>query len=208
MKKPDAIPADDDRIKIVDSMEAFCLEPLGRASVIVYPRSLSMNFNALAYQLEAVGEVQPGRVGMFYSHDLDGMSRYLDHEARQALKQIESDMRDIFRLQPYKPYLRVVTPDGYDNKRIYDFHIDRNTVWDGRILCAYNARPMRGLREEDAIPNVGGRTFTVWPSAKFIEFEPGDLTRHAFQGKSERPFIHQAQKIEPGDAPKLLLVAR
>jgi hypothetical protein len=211
MQKPDYIPQDYKRIKVVDSLTELFNEQFGGAdevNAVLMPRRVSENFQALAGILGDRLGIKPD-IKAQRSLDREGARnqiKHLDHWERKSLQRILYDM-DQLSERDVQPLLRVVSPAGYDFKIAYRLHEDREKPGEnGRIMCCYMEPTTEWLRNEDAV-RKGGQIYEAKPVTKFFSFRVGDIWKQADCGQKVEPFIHRAIRSEPGSCPRLLLVA-
>ena len=199
MERPDYIPADYKRIKVVSSLsELFNTSFGGRDEVnaALLPRQITGDFNALAQRL--------GKKYSAYSlEDLEKMKNLPDAE-NQAVQAICNDMREL-QSQGMMTILNVVNREGYRMKEIHDFHADREARREfGRICCGYNDPVTEAVRNEDAIL-VDDIFYQMSERAEILQFRSGDIWKHCTANDCGiPPYIHRAPA---SDRTRLFLVA-
>lgn len=216
MNRPDYIPADYDRIEVVESLSDLFDTPLRPpVNVILYPRSVSGDFNALAFALlekKRLG-VTTGFCRELYEKDFEKLRRSLkDEKALQAASVVLNDLKETRKSfgTDLSISVRLVQPQGYNkSEMVYSFHGDA-TGKQGRIICCYNEPVTEGARNEDVVEAVDKKEqYELRLEASPFRFRVGDVWKQA--GKMTAPglppFIHRAPAVRPDDPPRLLLVA-
>ena len=212
MKKPDYIPADYKRIKVVGSLSELFSEQFGgkdEVNCILYPRKLTGDFNALARGLENYVVPNGNDRHDFYTPDSfrhAAKECFLNPVAIEAAMRICADMEEISALSPSRllclRYVKEYTPS------VYEFHNDgsgifKNREWD-RLLCSYNVAATEWIKNE----NWQESTKTAVSDACIFTFHPGDMFQQAMRKnkKSVPPFIHRAPLVPPDGPARLVLV--
>ncbi len=199
MVRPDYIPANYDRIGVVGSLRDLCKIPFGPANCILYPRSLTADFNGLAlYLKERVLEQAPG---INLSGHMEHISTYsplltgiaekdMTPEIKEAAAVIIADRETVRKEGFNSTGLRLMWNNSvgladtfHEDGRF--FHPER-----GRILCAYVGKTTEGLKESDAI--ITPEVITPKPGSVPFHFNTGDVIRFAGDGVIAR---HIGQKV-------------
>ena len=227
MKRPDYIPEDYKRIKIVSSLsELFNAEFGGPDDVncILLPRALQGNFNALAHLLGQVDSPSKSALDMILSVQWTHAALKVEREF------VRSDIiraADAIRSRGFAPnlQLRVNSSRKWERQFTpYAFHTDTCKNADfGRLICHYSPLVTEWIRNEDAIPvkEFPGQ-YRKKENALVFSFLPGDIWRQKSRGhglpafeetqdKDSRLFIHRTpeavQDRKPDDPPRVFLVA-
>lgn len=205
MERPDYLPKDYKRIKVVGSLSELFNEQFGgpdEVNCILFPRRLTEDFNALARAMKKTMEGAP-RDDLLLTgvKNLLGLRNFPD-AARPALNRIRQDMESIRASGPHQPCLRYIK--NYNVNTVYQFHADGTAggLQTGRILCAYNDPVTEWVRNEDWDRGINETT-------EIFVLRAGDLWSQSrnWPDKNIPPFIHRAPQESPGGAPRLLLVA-
>lgn len=180
------------------------------ASVILLPRTLSGDFNALARDLEdfkAAGmgpRVQPGERLLKSIEIFAGEPQGQHHVAARAVMDdvqffARQNLRVALRLE--RSFSAASEPDP--------FHQDRLDAVLGRILCNYNTPATEWILPEDAVYQRRQGLFTARQGADIHRFPSGALWRFAGTRNEAgaAALIHRAPRTERGAPPRLLLVA-
>lgn len=222
MNAPDYIPSGYSRIQVVDSLSGLFNARLGPAvNVVLWPRSLKGDFNALARWIDENAANRRLRYSRrsfgfeFNQEQLKSLRERIPRALEQAADAVARDMDQILDRQRKggisSVALRLIKSQGYAEKeRIHEFHADRAFTGAGRILCCYNRPVTEGIRNEDAAPlDDNSSHFRMREGARAFSFREGDLWRMAVQGGNPDapPFIHRAPRAAPGDPPRLILMA-
>lgn len=217
IERPDYIPADYGRIRLVKSRRALLTTPFNKnTDVILYPRSiLSPEFNALA-KAGAFEEVAKLAGKSLYPRFTTPMlqefinavmSSKQPEKVKNALDLIVGDMTASCRakpggIRPFKEIFRIIGTKGYGNETD-DYHADGVTNF-GRIMCVYTPFVTQWLRKQDAIHtgynDDGTPAYRPAGKAKPFSFGIGDMWRHSDQ------FVHCARPSPSDDIPSLRLV--
>ncbi|MCB9996529.1 MAG: hypothetical protein H6869_08855 [Rhodospirillales bacterium] len=225
MKKPDYIPADYKRIKVVGSLSELFNAKFGgpdEINCIVYPRRLQQDFNKLALALQPLADDarrKTGRIRKLHYNDLKQLSAVPDPVLKEAVDAVIGDMDfpEVRRAREdfYKhAEFRIVYPGAYDlDEVIEDFHEDNIYVPEGRIIFFYAGATSEGARNEDVIKrsregliNPQNDAYDLKPGAKAFRFQAGDVIR--FAGNCQpgiKPFVHKAPIMKEHAPPRLLL---
>lgn len=226
MKRPNYIPKDYKRIKVVGSLSELFNERFGgpdEVNCILQPRRLSEDFNALAQWLgqteyitqfvSEFGKAMPS----FSEAQLFHLKKEMPPDAASAADLILQDM-DTASNRYMRSVLRYVRPGkSYDS--VFALHHDEvqstNSML-GRFLCCYNGPVTEGVRNEDAFPMLDNETgrptgeYMLGRHAKTFSFRPGDVWRQLSTPHLKNvapPYIHRSPWLNPGDSPRLLLIA-
>ncbi len=211
MELPDYIPNDYERIQVVDDLTALFNASFGPANVILCPRKLTGDFNALACSL-----LDPKKN---FSPDMVELKERLEQfaggtdEVAQAAQTVLSDMK-LMEQAGATPDLRVL---GFKNKSYNDGHYffhhdeygtDVTKTRRGVLMCCYNGPMTEGIRNEDVNFKIHKMFYIEKEGAKILRFAPGDFWRHAssvVDGQPDvPPYIHRAP-VEGQDGPRLFL---
>jgi len=178
------------------------------ASVILLPRKLSGDFNALALGLEDLrsSPVRQKKTALLQKK-LTSFASDRNSELRDAAGIVLEDMRYFqqkgffFELRLERSFIR--SDDDLP------FHQDRLDESFGRILCSYNDPVTEWIRPENADYHRRTGLFSAKEESGICRFQTGDLWR--FAGSKNKngviPLIHRAPRSNPGSPPRLLLVA-
>ncbi len=172
--KLDYLPADYYGIKVVDSLSALFNTPFGDANAILYPRTLSGDFNRVAQHLAEV------RASGYY----DRLEKIADKEGRSAIgRAARTILQDIeavsawLRAECLPPDIRLRDNRNWNGSGVERFHVDSAASQQlGRILCCYTAPTTQWIKNEDAI-QTSGSTFRKARGAPVYSFRPGDIFR-------------------------------
>ena len=213
MKKPVYVPQGYRGVKVVGSLTELFNAEFGEANCILFPRSISGEFNQLAKLLKKYGTEKlydDGFVPQFY---------------RVERKLIIDDMKVIRRELQERGVnagsaLRVETSEGWvESKSHCAYHVDGCCNPEiGRILCSYNEPVTEWLRNEDAVNVPQERIRDLYKAkdgATIQRFRPGDIFRiksmlaRDMTSNGEGCFIHRAPKPteETKHLVRMLLVA-
>ena len=216
MKKLDYLPHDYDAIKIVDSWDALLSAEFGEASCILFPRTLSGDFNALA---RAISMQRKG-----YRQDIP---EHLTAEHSLLTDDIERVRARLISIGAkfYEPNLRVEDSTRWSAFSSLDtWHVDgcHNPAF-GRLLCNYNAPTTEWLRQQDvtyaSLSRRPNERFNKKAFAKTYTFEAGDVwgQRSTAAPVSEdmvdrdKLFVHRrprrVKNRHRSDPPRMLMVA-
>ena len=205
-KRPDYIPADYPRIKIVGSLTELFNAEFGDANCILFPRSLSGDFNALAREMAKIG------VSKFLKRE-NAMPSELAAEEAQVKSDIEAVKRAYQRpLLGTKWQLRLERKYKLDAQHsVLNFHID-GTIKPklGRVLCNYTAPVTEWIKNEDAEPDAVRGYFKEREGATIYELGVGDIWRQSCRSRKMDGFIHRTPAAvrdrTKSDPPRLILV--
>ena len=197
------------RIQVVHSLSALFNADFGPANCVLYPRTLTGDFNALAENFHEL--YADDTFPRFLGHkDLKALLPRLKAEAVVAAEHVISDMKDLRRFTKSDPSLRVIGRHGYSEIN-YRWHAD---LWStpvgspqsGRILCAYNLPVTDWVRNEDATYLEDNIVYKLKPGAEVLTFRPGDMFRISCRDNARvvEPFIHRAPAA-PSKVLRLLL---
>jgi hypothetical protein len=193
----------------VASLEDLFDAPLtADKSAVRFHRPLSDDFNALALCLQQSLSLQDGRMTTLGHGRLANLASIMQPAIADAAHVILNDMRSLGQcLTP--PELRVIMSNGYperDRRIVGRFHPDGPS----RYMCAYTGPVTEGLRPEDAVEAGvygGSILYDIKPGSVPICFSLGDLWKQAGRCGAPKPFLHRAPAMEPGQPPRLLLIA-
>ena len=206
MKRPDYIPADYHRIKIVGSLTELFNTEFGEANCILFPRSLTGDFNALAREMAKIG------VSKFLKRE-NAMPAALAAEEAQVKSDIEA-VKSAF----HRPLLGTRWQLRLERKykltaqhSVLNFHIDGTSKPDlGRVLCNYTAPVTEWIRNEDAEPDKVRGYFKAHEGAPVYQLGVGDIWRQSCRSRKMDGFIHRTPDAvrdrTKSDPPRLLLV--
>lgn len=222
MKRPDYIPADYKRIKVVSSLSDLFNEQFGgpdEVNCVLFPRRLRGDFNKLSRALlkdkTGAGTGVPfSGIHVFMAQDLlklkSRASFYRVHKS--AINSIIKDMSDLSR-RGFYPVLRFEPPRSRPENSVYVFHHDAGARdGTGRVFCCYNDPVTQGIRNEDAVP-AESLFYKLKPRTKKFQFRACDIWRHdtclniKCDPEKENPFIHRGVDAPAGAPPRLLLLA-
>lgn len=204
------VPLEEASIKLVESMKELCEENFDdKANVILFRRSLSLDFNALAADLRDVFKDVPDMkfqisgIKILSSEMLEAALPQVSDESKKALSVILDDMRSLD--DKWDVNLRLIAPCEDDKE---GYHAD--TVSDGslgRVLCCYNTPTTEGLLPREVFQTASGirSASGVTP----FNFQVGDMWRGAadsyiHSAKKTPSFVHRAPA---SDKTRLLLLA-
>ncbi|MCB9996528.1 MAG: hypothetical protein H6869_08850 [Rhodospirillales bacterium] len=222
MDRPDYIPADYKRIKIVSSLSELFNAKFGgpdNVNCILFPRTLQGDFNALARQLAKCSS--PVRALVTPPAEDDPL-RAEKEFVRADILRIYNEM--MIRGLPLALNLKIESSSAWERENLpCAFHSDSSEdAGFGRVLCSYTALVTEWLRNEDAIAcEEKPGCYAKKEDARVYTFQPGDIWRQqtrsfglpAFPETMERDaqlFIHRKPKTvqnwKEGDPPRVLLV--
>ena len=227
MKKPDYIPADYKRIKVVSSLSELFSEQFGGpddVNCILYPRSLCLEFNEKANQADFIGLSKALMAGESEDDPIFPRMRLLFLQTLSAtngviynaIKILRDDMK-ILKDHGYK-CISLRSRSKNAGSAIEKFHYDGNDfsaeqAKRGRIICCYAGPVTEVVSNEDArMPRLTRPGEAIIPrnNDQIFSFKLYDVwrqnVRSRFHDDIASPFIHRAPKIEAGMV-RLLLVA-
>lgn len=226
MDRPDYIPANYGRIKVVSSLSKLFNTAFGGpgdVNCVLYPRRLSGNFDALAWQLgekfnrdyqqRNLTEDELRRIGQITTYK--GLKKEIGIILQDMKILKTKTVNSSAHRKRYSGMLRVIGHKRYNKKDgangEYIFHEDGgNIYYEERLLCCYNGPTTEFLRNEDALPYEDSHyRYTRRRGAKSFSMGIGDIWRHLTSGYSGNvtAFIHRAPYTPPNATPRLLLVA-
>lgn len=211
MENPSCIPPGYARARIAASLAdlmAARWEGEGKVNLIVLPRKLTPDFNALAAELGK--KLRSGDLGRYRSFSLADMAlaaRTLPSPARAAAAFIlEEDMMPLSkRFGPVS--LKAVDRYNWDRSDTgaHALHADG-----GALVCGGYTDPVTEFaRNEDAVlhRSVPGGHFFGAPREGLFSLPPGALWRQAgWNLRKEGACVHRAPRARPGGPPRLFLV--
>ena len=193
MKKPDYIPADYKRIKVVGSLMELFNEQFGGpdgVNAVLFPRTLSHDFNALAGWLEEgteyIRKFTPSTENRYPYFDVPRLfasKKYMKPVMAVVVDAIVQDM-DAASDKMMRAELRLVRPGRGPDMLHHD------------NVASFNS--------------MMGRHYSLREGAEVFSFRPGDLWRQLstpYLKNVAPPYIHRAPALKAGDTPRLLLVA-
>lgn len=206
MKRPDYIPADYNRIKIVGSLTELFNTPFGDANCILFPRTLTGDFNALSREIAKTG------LSKFLKR-ANAMPPELAAEEAQVKNDMQA-LKGAFNRLVFgsKVQLRLEKKYKLDREHsVLNFHIDGTSKPKmGRILCNYTAPVTEWIRNEDAVEGKVRGYFEAREGAPVYSFGVGDIWRQSCRSRAMDGFIHRAPEsvkdIKRSDPPRLILI--
>jgi len=215
MERPDYIPENYNRIKVVESLTALANACFGKKTpenCFLLPRQMKGDFDGLGQALAKRSRIKDGD---FYSLGLrqikNALTLPLQEDQKLALKQIFDDMVSIeetFQGRAHSIHLRVVR--GYAHSSATRFHTDGGN----RLLCGYSLPVTECAKNEDVIYTGYDNKYLLKANAQPFSFAPGDMWLQEggrFPDKKPRNeedpqhFIHRATEPAPGNV-RLLLI--
>lgn len=220
MIKHNYIPEGYDRIKVVNDLFSFFTENFEpKANVILYPRDLNYDFDALALKMAEYFELEDEEVFIKYSESekLKVFGETIsDEKLLSALKTILNDMECLYSAK-IKTHFRLLK--NYKiHKDTYKFHVDGLQQDFDRYMVCYN-NPVTEFVKNDDVIKVMGHDAICKKDAQIYQFKAGDLWRSRVRNKpknkadeffdsilrekEKRAFVHRSQYSEK---PRLLVV--
>ncbi len=223
-EKPEYLPENYDRIKVVETPIALLSEKFGwRANVVMCPRQLAGDFDGLARDMEQHFQTG-GLQKKFKPEDREALRAFraalADPEKVRALDAVLADMEFMIK-SGAQTHLRLLK--GYSElSGTHNFHIDGNVGGKGqdidRYIACYND-PVTGFVRNDDVIRINGDQAECKPDAKVYSFRPGDMWKQRVRNgddnilieifreltndKKTRGFVHRA---EESDHARLMLV--
>lgn len=220
MQEKNYIPAGYEGIKVVGDLCALLQTDFGPfANVILYPRRLRGDFDALADRMAAHFGLEQEEIFIKYAdkRKLEEFRDDLDEgPVRAALEIVLTDM-EFFHHSGARPHVRILKTYTED-ATTHDFHVDGMMQNFDRFMTCYNNPVTEYVRNDDVL-RVQGHKAICKEGAPVFAFRPGDiwkqrvrnktggifakLIRRVLQSDRRRAFVHRAAKSE---RPRLILV--
>jgi len=182
MKSLAYLPEDYGRIRIVKSLAEVFNEPFGDASVILFPRSLTGDFNALAKKLYSAPS-EPGYSRADHAANLAKIAQEqqgsaLGDAAALVLSDLQASVKLMLGHDRIFGNMRVENTGRWKGTHtVEQFHIDgTDNAAMGRALCCYTEPVTQWIRSEDA-KWVRDTQFKAKKGAEIYSFQPGDIFR-------------------------------
>ena len=214
------IPDGYSRIKVVDDLCAFLttdFEPV--ANVVLYPRRLEVDFDALALRMAEYFDLGDQEIFIKYNEmeKIEAFKETLDDERLiDGVEIIQSDM-EFFHTAGARAHMRLLKRYT-QHKDTYGFHVDGLEQDFDRYMTCYNDPVTQFVRNEDVL-KVSGHDAVCRDGAQVYQFQKGDIWKarvrnkpknfilnalESFMRKKEqRAFVHRAQYSEH---PRLIVV--
>ena len=214
------IPEGYDRIKVVGDLWAFLATDFApTANVVLYPRNLDGDFDALAEKMAVYFDLGKEEIFIKYSErkKIEVFRETLDDAALvQCVDTILQDM-EFFYSARVKIHMRLLT--GYtQDLRTHDFHVDGLEQDFDRFMTCYNDPVTQYIRNDDVI-DVCGHDVVYRDDAPIYQFRTGDIWKSRVRNKpksradmvfekvmkikEKRAFVHRAQRSK---VPRLMMV--
>lgn len=215
------IPEGYDRIKVVDDLFSFFKADFApKANVVLYPRRLAGDFDALAERMAAFFNLQDEEIFIKYSEreKLEEFKEKLSCDAlNSTLEIILNDMECLYSAR-VKTHFRLLK--NYKiHSDTYDFHIDGLEQDFDRFMICYNNPVTQFVKNEDVI-KISGHDAVCREGAEVYSFQVGDMWKSRVRNKpknkaddfietvllkekEKRAFVHRAQYSEK---PRLMVV--
>jgi len=214
------IPECYDRIKVVGDLYAFLNEDFApKANVVLYPRRLDLDFDALAYEMAYYFELGEQEIFLKYSEREqieDFKETLVDEDLVDATNVILSDM-DFLYSAGVKTHMRLLQTYT-QHKATYGFHVDGLEQDFDRFMTCYNDPVTQFVKNDDVI-KVSGHDAICRKGAEIYQFKVGDIWKARvrnkpqgkiddlfgalFRKKENRAFVHRAQRSQN---PRILVV--
>ena len=202
------------------SLTALFNEPFGDDNAIVFRRTLSGDFDALAAQLGDLWEMEKwGKYKAAGRRELALLRDFLSPEGAKAMDCVLEDMKAIEECQAglYRCSFRAIPTQGYEDDSVVRlFHRDGRN----QLLCCYDDLTTEYVDRDDVIGPIKSDSVevAVRSDARVYRMEKGALWRQRGRfpdyiadfphGRPVREtFIHRAPSDDSGDKPRLLLIA-
>jgi len=214
------IPEGYDRIKVVNDLFSFFTTKFGsKANVVLYPRALSGDYDALALLMADYFNLEDEEIFIKYSEreKLEGFKSTLSDEALiQSLNTILDDMECLYSAR-VKTHFRLL--QNYKiHKDTYKFNVDGLQQDFDRFMVCYN-KPVTQFIKNDDVISISGHDAVCRDGAEIYEFKVGDIWRSRVRNKpksktdefidgllkdkEKRAFVHRAQYASH---PRLMVV--
>lgn len=220
MQEKNYIPAGYEGIKVVGDLCALLQTDFGPlANVILYPRRLRGDFDALSQRMAEHFELAEEEIFIKYAdrHKLEDFGKTLEKgPLKAALDVVLTDM-EFFYHSGARPHVRILKAYTED-LTTHDFHVDGVMQNFDRFMTCYNNPVTEYVRNGDVL-KVTGHKAICRPDAPVFSFRPGDIWKQRVRNKTggklgkiirailgtdrRRAFVHRAAR---SDAPRLILV--
>ncbi|MGH1375700.1 MAG: hypothetical protein ACRBCK_05050 [Alphaproteobacteria bacterium] len=210
-----------ERIKLVDNIYALLtsdFEP--KANVVLYPRALSGDFDALAVKMAEYFDLGDQEIFIKYSENSklkEFRDALVEDDLRNAVDVILNDMEFLYASRA-RVHMRLLTKYT-QHSDTYKFHVDGVDQNFDRFMTCYN-NPVTEFVKNDDVLRVFGHDAWCKEGAKTYNFAPGDIWKARIRNKPKglidtlidkitrekerRSFVHRAQA---SDNPRLVVVA-
>lgn len=221
MTQKNYIPEGYDRIKVVADLCSFLttgFDPV--ANVVMYPRRLCGDFDALAEKMAEYFRLEQDEIFIKYSelHRILTFQKTLDEESmRDCVDVILQDMEFLHHAGA-RPHFRILKNYRAD-ETTHEFHVDGLLQDFDRYMTCYTEPVTQFILNTDVLA-VNGHKVIYRKGAKIFEFRAGDFWKSRVRNKRSNPilvfwryitgearkraFVHRAQKSEK---PRLMVVA-
>lgn len=219
MEQHNYIPEAYDRIKVVSDPYAFLATDFApKANVVLYPRNIEGDFDALATKMAEYFELKNEEIFIKYSEaeKIRDFQKTLNETESHLIDKIIDDMEFLYSSR-VKTHMRILTHYTED-PRTHNFHVDGACQDFDRYMTCYNNPVTQFVKNEDVML-VRGHDAHVKSDAKIYEFQPGDLWKARVRNKPKskvrtaidqflrikenRAFVHRAQFSK---TPRLMVV--
>lgn len=219
MEQRNYIPESYDRIKVVNDPYAFLATDFApKANVVVYPRTISGDYDALAKKMAEYFDLKNEEIFIKYSdaERIEGFQKTLPEEESALVDTILGDMEFLYSSR-VKTHMRILTHYTED-PRTHNFHVDGAAQDFDRYMTCYNTPVTQFVKNEDVML-VRGHDAHVKSDAQIFEFKPGDIWKARVRNKprgrvgtlidqflrikENRSFVHRAQV---STTPRLMVV--
>lgn len=203
MEQHNYIPESYDRIKVVNDPYAFLATDFApRANVVLYPRTIEGDFDALAKKMAAHFNLGDEQIFIKYSEAerIRDFQKTCNETDARLVDIILNDMEFLYSSR-VKTHMRLLTHYTED-PRTHHFHVDGECQDFDRYMTCYNNPVTQFVRNEDVML-VKGHDAHVRPRAPIYQFNPGDLWKARVRNKPRgriRSAIDQALRIKENRA--------
>jgi hypothetical protein len=214
VSNPERIPDGYNRIKLAKSWDDLSAQSYeGGENGILYPRTLSEDFTALARDLYEARHDKPSiqktgasTISIGQMKENPQLQQY-----SAAIEVIHHDMQAMWkRPNIMSSSLLLIGPESYTDHRIEEFHADgrdEDAAWE-RVMCCYAGATTEIVRNEDARlrPDCDASLYDITPDAKIFHFGLGDVWRQLSNSRGQNnPLIHRAPMLQGRGEPRLYI---
>jgi hypothetical protein len=214
------IPADYDRITVVGDLCSLLSEDFGtRGNVVLYPRRLAGDFDALARVMAAYFNLGKDEIFIKYKENEKLLAFRDVLENENLLRCLDIILADMEFIQSTGARTTLRLLRGYSEASgTHEFHVDGLNQNFDRMFTCYNDPVTEYVRNDDVL-SVDGHKAVVRDDAVIYSFHAGDIWKQRVRNKKEqsllgvlkgvmedkakRAFVHRAQRSKH---PRLMLV--
>lgn len=187
-------------VKVVGDLCAFWQEDFGNlANVVLYPRRLQGDFDALAKIMAEYFSLGKDEIFIKYSErqKLEEFSDTLtDEDLKRCVNIILNDMAFIFHAGA-RTHMRLVRSYS-EESGTHNFHVDGMQQDFDRIMTCYNNPVTQYLRNSDVL-SINGHRVKYRLGAEVYAFRPGDIWRQRVRNKKRGKFQEFVHKVTQED---------